>query len=66
MSEYKPTLSEFANHAEITILGLMVRNRKFKEALERICAIENKTSGADWDEIDEARKIAAEALGGEV
>lgn len=32
------------------------------EALRRIAAIENKEMGGDWDEIDEARNIATEAL----
>lgn len=37
---------------------------RMREALERISAIENKTTGGDWDEIDEARLIAHAALGG--
>ncbi len=32
------------------------------EALTRIAAIENKMSGGDWDEIEEARAIARAAL----
>lgn len=33
-----------------------------EEALQRIVAIPNRTSGGDWEEIEAARAIAAEAL----
>lgn len=33
-----------------------------RDALERIARIENKLTGCDWDEIEEARKVAHEAL----
>ena len=36
--------------------------RKSDEALTAITSIENKTTGGDWDEIDEARMIANDAL----
>jgi hypothetical protein len=39
---------------------------KLEEALHKILNIKNKMYGADWQEIDEAREIAAEALGVEV
>lgn len=35
---------------------------RLRVALEKIAAIEDNTSGGDWDEIEEARKIAKEAL----
>lgn len=35
---------------------------RLQDALERITKIENKYSGTDWDEIDEARQIARAAL----
>ena len=35
---------------------------RLREALEKILAIENKTEGGDWDEIEEAREIARAAL----
>ena len=34
----------------------------FELALRKILAIENKSDGGDWDEIEEARAIAAKAL----
>lgn len=33
-----------------------------KHALKRIAAIEDKMFGGDWDEIEEARNIACDAL----
>lgn len=36
--------------------------RKYKEALITISNIENRYYGGDWDEIEDARKIALEAL----
>jgi hypothetical protein len=33
------------------------------KALEKIAAIENKEFGPDWEEIEEARKIANDVLG---
>lgn len=36
--------------------------RAMQEALRKIAAIENKEYGSDWEEIDEARDIANEAL----
>lgn len=36
--------------------------RKYQEALISIYNIENRCYGGDWDEIEEARKIALEAL----
>lgn len=42
------------------------KEKIYRDALERICAIQNKMEGADWCEIDEAREISAEALGGEI
>lgn len=38
------------------------RIRMLEEALKKIAAIQDKTDGGDWDEIEEARKIAAAAL----
>lgn len=37
---------------------------KYEKALGAISAIENKEVGGDWDEIEEARRIAKEALQG--
>ena len=36
--------------------------QRYRAALERIAAIEDKMVGGDWEEIEEARKIANEAL----
>ena len=33
-----------------------------RAALERISSIENRTTGGDWDEIEEARQIARAAI----
>jgi hypothetical protein len=35
---------------------------KMYEALMKIAAIENKSTGGDWDEIEEARNIARAAI----
>lgn len=39
---------------------------RFRNALERIASIEDLIFGGDWKEIEEARNIAIEALGGEL
>jgi hypothetical protein len=44
------------------VIDLMNENARLKKALEEIAAIENKEFGPDWEEIEEARKIAADAL----
>jgi hypothetical protein len=36
--------------------------KRLREALERIAAIEDKYTGSDWEEIEEARVIARTAL----
>ena len=35
---------------------------RYREALEKIAAIENRYNCGDWDEIQDARDIANEAL----
>lgn len=44
------------------IASLQATNAKMRQALERIAAIENRHHGGDWDEIEEAREIARQAL----
>ena len=44
------------------MMKLMYRASRYEHALTRIAAIENKEYGPDWEEIDEAREIAREAL----
>lgn len=39
-----------------------MRAPAMKDALKRIAAIEDKMFGGDWDEIEEARNIACDAL----
>lgn len=39
---------------------------RLRDALQRIANIENDMYGGDWDEIEEARQIAEDALGGKV
>lgn len=43
---------------------LAASHQRLKEALERIAAIEDRMVGGDWEEIEEARGIAREALKG--
>lgn len=46
--------------------GVYVRHSDYEalaDALRKIAAIEDKMVGGDWDEIEEARSIAREALG---
>lgn len=38
------------------------REIRLEKALRKIMAIEDKLDGGDWDEIEEARQIAKEAL----
>lgn len=45
------------------IFCLYAEYEKVASALRKIAAIENKIIGGDWDEIEEARAIAREALG---
>lgn len=40
----------------------VLRVFRLKGALDKIIAIPNKTDGGDWDEIEEARKIAKEVI----
>lgn len=40
----------------------MTENQKLREALQKIIEIKNKTEGSDWEEIEEAREIARQAL----
>ena len=40
-----------------------VQNHRYREALQKIAAIEDRYNCGDWDEIEEAREIANEALG---
>ena len=47
------------------ILALIAEVRALRKSLQQIGAIENKTVGGDWDEIEEARQIAQCALGGD-
>jgi len=37
--------------------------QKLRDALQRIIEIKNKMEGSDWEEIEEAREIASQALG---
>ena len=39
------------------------QSRRYREALQKIAAIEDRYNCGDWDEIEEARDIANEALG---
>jgi hypothetical protein len=62
MSEYEHlTMSQVVNKDDMIRLqrDLIVRLR---EALEKIVAIEDDLYGSDWQEIEEARNIAADAL----
>lgn len=45
-------------------LSIKEENSLLRSALERISAIEDEMQGADWAEIEEARRIADEALAG--
>lgn len=36
--------------------------KRLRAALQAILAIENRTDGGDWDEIEDARLIARDAL----
>lgn len=40
----------------------VAKYEKLMRALRQIAAIENKTDGGDWDEIEKARQIARAAL----
>lgn len=39
-----------------------VANKKLRQALREIAAIKDNLNGGDWDEIEQARAIANEAL----
>lgn len=43
-------------------IGPQPAQGELRTALERIAAIEDRMIGGDWDEIEEARTIAREAL----
>jgi sugar phosphate isomerase/epimerase len=45
-------------------IALQDEVRALREGMQRIASIEDKMVGGDWDEIEEARAIAREALGG--
>lgn len=45
---------------------LQRRILRLEEALQKILEIPNYTDGGDWEEILEAREIAAEALGTDI
>jgi hypothetical protein len=42
--------------------ALAVDWARYRKALNAIAAIEDKPNGGDWDEIEQAREIAREAL----
>lgn len=44
------------------VLALIAEVRALRSGLLRIASIENKMVGGDWDEIEEARQIAAQEL----
>lgn len=44
------------------LMGSLREIARLRAALVRIAEIENKQYGPDWEEIDEARTIASEAL----
>lgn len=48
--------------ARTTVRDAAAENERLRGALTKIAAIENKQYGPDWEEIDEAREIAGEAL----
>ena len=47
-----------------TVLSLLSELEAREAALRQIAAIEDKMYGGDWDEIEEARRIAGDALNG--
>ena len=49
-------------HALDFARGLERKLAEAREALEKIATIENRYDCGDWDEIEEAREIATEAL----
>lgn len=51
-----------ANDADAEISRLRDTQRVLVEALRKIVAIDDKMFGGDWDEIEEARAIAREAI----
>lgn len=46
-----------------TIYELQSEIERLRRALQAIAGIENQTDGGDWDEIEDARLIARDALG---
>ena len=53
---------ELGEQAAAELLRLHAVNGELLEALRSIAAIENQEWGADWEEIDEAREIAENAI----
>lgn len=63
-SENKRLQAEIEVLRNLKTYEVATENKRLREALEKIPAIKNKSFGGDWDEIEEARKIAKSALDG--
>ena len=51
-----------SRHLERQLAEAREENARLREALKRIRTIKNRYNGGDWDEIEEARNIAQQAL----
>lgn len=59
---FQTELETDASTAANAIFALLDRLEAAKKALLQIAEIQNKTTGGDWDEIEEARQLAKAAL----
>lgn len=51
-----------AMHWKHTLMTCQAQKKRLREALRKIASIQDNLNGGDWDEIEEARQIANEAL----